>query len=169
VRNTQSWYAIYTNPKQEERVNLNLRLKSLETCYPMVREHSRPSYGKPVYVSKPLFPRYVFARFEVNSFLSKVRYTRGVHSIVSIGHDPAPVDDEVINTIQLRIGQNGFVKTEEELASGDRIMIQDGSLKGLVGIFERGIKASDRVMILLTAINYQSHLIIERDRIKKLS
>ena len=42
-------------------------------------------------------------------------------------------------------------------------------LKNFVGIFERDVKDSDRVMILLNTLKYQAHLLLERELVKKIS
>ena len=52
------------------------------------------------------------------------------------------------------------------LARGDEVRIKDGSLKGINGIFDRTMKDKNRVMILLTAINYQASVVVERDLVQ---
>ena len=39
--------------------------------------------------------------------------------------------------------------------------------KDLIEIFEREVKGSERIMILLTAIGYQGHLDVDRNLIKR--
>jgi len=162
------WYAIYTNPKQEERADSNLRSWSVETFFPKIKVRRHNQFSGKAFITKPLFPRYVFARFDVNNLLSKVRFTRGVQSVVSLGDGPTPVDEKIINLIQSNVGQDGFISTAEEFKYGDEVIIQEGPLRNIVGIFQRGIKSSDRVMILLTTITYQSSIIIGRDGVKKI-
>jgi hypothetical protein len=55
------------------------------------------------------------------------------------------------------------------LKEGDNVTINDGNLQGISGIFEWKLKASDRVMILLTTTNYQGHLMVERELLQKVS
>ena len=47
-------------------------------------------------------------------------------------------------------------------------MIGNGPLRDVVGVFQHDIKGTDRVAILLTAINYQGRVIIEKDLVKKI-
>ena len=44
----------------------------------------------------------------------------------------------------------------------------DGPLKSLFGIFERETKDEDRAALLLTAVNYQCRVVIERELVKKV-
>lgn len=163
------WYAIHTNPKQEERAHQNLQAWGLESLNPKLKERRpNPFTGAPVYVTKPLFPRYIFARFP-ERILHKVIFTRGVHSVVSFNGAATSIDDEIIDLIKARVGADGFVKAaEEELQDGDKVVITAGPMKDLVGITHR-VKDNDRVTILLTAIKYQGRLMVARDSVMKAS
>jgi len=168
VSQQPQWYAIHTNPKQEERACQNLQAWGVESLSLRLKEHRRnPFTGAAVYVSKPLFPRYIFARFHAGSLLHKISFTRGVHSVVSFNATPIPIDDEIIALFQSRQGSDGFVTIGEKLQRGDKVVIKDGPLKDLVGVFERDVKESDRVMLLLTTVNYQGHLTIARGLVRK--
>ena len=48
-------------------------------------------------------------------------------------------------------------------------MVKDGPLKNLAGIFEREMKDTDRIRILLESVSYQAHIEIERDMVEKAS
>lgn len=93
----------------------------------------------------------------------------GVQSVVSFGGSPSPVDDEIIEFFQIRTDKDGFVRLGEDLKPGDRVMIKGGLLNSLVGVFEREMIGSERVMILLQTINYQGHIIVERNSIRKVA
>ena len=79
------------------------------------------------------------------------------------------VEDEIIDLIKSRVGKDGFVQFNEELKRGDKVVIRDGPLANLVGIFERDVEDGDRVLMLLTAISYQGHVTVERELLKKIS
>src|ERR1044072_7426163 len=99
--NHLQWYVIHTNPKQEDRAECNLRAWQVETFNPKIRTCRRNEFtGEPVYSVKPLFPRYFFARFKVNELFHKVRFTRGVHDVVSFGDYPTAVHDDMIAIIK---------------------------------------------------------------------
>ena len=109
----------------------------------------------------------MFVKFNAREQLSKVRFTRGIQSVVCFGESLATVDENIIDLIRERIDENGFVKTNQELKPGDKVVISAGPLRNLMGIFEREIKGSDRITILLTAIGYQGHLMVERELVKR--
>jgi len=168
MENTPHWYAIHTKPKQEERTDENLRAWRVETFSPWlkVRRYDRLSKST-TYQIKPLFPGYIFARFNAQEMYHKVRFTRGVHEIVSFGGNPLPVDDEIIETVKARIREDGFVRLEEDFKKDDKVIIHEGPLKGFVGLFKRSMKDKERIMILLTTLKNQVWLDIDAAAVKR--
>lgn len=163
-----SWYAIRTRPKQEHRADVNLRAWLVPTFVPKLKGPRRSGYvGR--HASTPLFTRYIFARFDASRLLHKINYTRGVESVVSFGGSPVPIDDKIINLIKDRVDKDGFIRLGEEFKYGDKVAIKFGPLKSLVGIFQTRTNASDRVEILLNAVSYQSHLLIDREMIERVN
>ncbi len=170
VTDIPHWYAIHTHLKQENRAERNLNAWNVETFFPRVRNcHFNDFTSEPVYFIKPLFPGYLFARFALDNLLHKVRFTRGVHSVVCMGIDPAPVDDRVIEIIAAQIDGAGFVKTGADFDPGAKVLIQAGPFKGLTGIFEQEASAADRIKILLDCVCFQARVEVERKHVRALA
>jgi transcriptional antiterminator RfaH len=169
LEDTYLWYAIQTNPRQEMRVESNLQAWGVEAYLPKIKERHLNQYSsKYTWLTKPLFLRYLFARFRFNVYGHKIRYTRGVREIVGFGETPFPIDDEIIKLIRSRHDELGYVKLEDEIRPGDEIMVKDGLFKGIHGVFERNISNSDRVMILLKSIQFQAHIVVDRGALRKV-
>ncbi len=164
--NNAAWYAIRTKPREEDRADFNLQAWQVQTFAPKLRELCASDFGKR-YVSKPLFSSYIFARFDAGTQLHKINNTRGVQKVVTFGDSPTPIDDRIIDFIKERIDKDGFIQLGEELTQGDKVTIKYGPFKGLGGIFQKRIKETDRVEILLNALTYDSRLLIERDLIER--
>ena len=98
-----------------------------------------------------------------------MRFTRGVYSVVSFGDGPTSIAEEVIMPIRSNIKVDGFVRIDEEIRPGDRVMVKDGPLKNFAGIFEREMADTDRIRILLENVSYQAHIQIQRDMVLKAS
>jgi transcriptional antiterminator RfaH len=162
------WYALHTKPKEEDRADANLKSWSVETFAPKVKA-GRPSAARARSGGrgKHLFPQYIFARFDLNQSLHKVRFTRGVDKVVSFDGAPVPMDDEIIELIRSQEGADGFIEIREQFKAGEQVMVKDGPLKNLVGCFTREVDDFSRIEILLTAISYQGRAIVERESIRK--
>jgi transcriptional antiterminator RfaH len=164
------WYVIHTHLKQENRVESNLKAWNVEVFLPRMRDCRFNEFTyEPSYFIKPLFHGYLFARFSLNNLLHKIRFTRGVHSVVCVGNTPAPVDDSVIEIIAAQIDEAGFVKIGAGLEPGAKVLIQAGPFKGLTGIFEREASATERIKILLDCVSFQAHVEVERMHFKALA
>jgi transcriptional antiterminator RfaH len=164
------WFAICTHPKQEDRAFYNLLAAQVECFYPRIQESRCNEFtGAITRVARPLFHRYIFARFNIQNSLRKVRYTRGVHSVVSFNLKAAPIDDEIVELLKSRVGNDGFLNIGEPLNPGDKVRIKDGPWRAVIGVVERDTQPNERVQLLLTAINYQGRLTIERQLVEKIA
>src|SRR5688572_22105024 len=116
----RQWYVVHTHLKQEERANRNLVAWGVETLHAKLRTRRHNEFtGVPTYTIEPLFPRYIFAKFNARQQLSKILFTRGVHNVVCFGDSPACVSEEIINFIRALIDQYGFVKASNDLKQGE--------------------------------------------------
>ena len=162
-----NWYAVYTKPKSEEIVSQKLRQTGIEVYNPKLRlkKYIRNQYRE---VIEPLFPCYIFGRFETAKYHWMITYTRGVKKIVGDKTNPWPVSEEVIDFIRCQ-EQDGFISMRyEDIREGDIVRIAEGPLSGLTGIFKRVIKGTERVILLLNAIEYQARAIVERASLIKV-
>jgi transcriptional antiterminator RfaH len=162
-----NWYAIYTKPKSEEVVSQKLRQAGMEVYSPKlkIKKYLRNQYRE---VIEPLFPCYIFGRFEPEKYLWMITYTRGVKKVVGNKDLPWPVTEDIIDFIRCN-EKDGFVSMRcEELKEDDTVRISEGPLAGLTGVFKKIIKGTERVMLLLNAIEYQARVIVERASLIKV-
>jgi transcriptional antiterminator RfaH len=158
-----SWYVIHTKIRQEDRANQNLRAWGVETLLPRRRGRTRSAAGV------PLFARYLFARFDPVSMLQKVRFTRGVHRVVSFDQELAMVPEPIIDLIRARMDAGGLVALGEPWKAGDRLLIRRGPMKDFVAVFDDALNNDDRVAVLLTAVRGHIRVIVARDALAPLA
>jgi transcription antitermination factor NusG len=87
---------------------------------------------------------------------------------VCFNDSATPVDDEIIELVRSRIGEDGFVKTQEDLKAGDEVVINEGRFQNLYGVFERQLPDADRVRILLSTVNFQAHVVVNKALVSKI-
>jgi transcriptional antiterminator RfaH len=162
---SEQWFTVYTKPRQERRAAANLTAWGVETFLPRMRQSRAQQDTTPDDVTA-MFPRYLFARFDVSHYAAKVRYTRGVAGIVGFGEFATPVDDSIIAMIRSRTAPDGILQ-EREPMPGELVEIVGGPLRSLVGVFERELSGRSRVLILLTAIGARAQA--ARAHIRSLS
>jgi transcriptional antiterminator RfaH len=162
-----NWYAIYTKPKTEEIVSEKLKRAGIEVYNPKLRlkKYLRNQYCE---VIEPLFPCYVFGKFDPEKYQWMITYTRGVKKIVGDKTNPWPVAEDIIDFIRGNEKDGVVAMRCEELSEGDRVRISEGPFSGLTGMFRKVIKGTERVVLLLNAIEYQARVIVERASIIKV-
>jgi transcriptional antiterminator RfaH len=120
-------------------------------------------------VTGPLFPCYIFARFDPHQSGRLVKYTNGVTNIVSFGGKPAVVEDAIIAAITDHSQDNVITVEPPKLAPGDLVEIQEGPLRGLQGVFEREMSDRDRVIVLLEVLAKGARVEVSREALEKLA
>ena len=169
MEDTLSWYVVHTHPKQEDRTAVNLQAWGMETLSPKLQVNRRNEFsGQISRIARPLFPSYIFTRFRFNESYHRVRFTRGVSSVITFNDKPTPLEDEIIALIQARIGSDGFVKTTEDFHVGDEVIINDGRFQNFCGVFEREMPDTERVAILLNTVSFQAHVVVDKVLVAKV-
>lgn len=157
-----NWFAIQTKPHGEELAsgyisNLGVDVFLPRTVPPATSGSTNRS------APKPLFPGYLFARFCPANCFHRVQYARGVRRVVCAGGSPVPVDEQIISIIRDRVSDHPAPTTQfSEIHPGEEVMLRDGALSGLCGIFERRTGERGRVLLLLNAIHCQARLFADR-------
>lgn len=149
----KDWYAVYTQPRNELMASEHLARQGFEIFFP--RYLKRRSHARRIeFVPAPLFPRYLFTRFDVNDAgWRAVRSTRGVIDLVRNGIDPVKLPPGVIDQMRARQGDDGYVQLSSNLnlARGARIRIESGPFADYEAIFEAK-RDNDRVVALLSLL-----------------
>ena len=149
----KNWYAVYTQPRGEERAGEHLARQNFEVFLP--RYLKRRSHARQVTtVPAPLFPRYIFVSFDISERgWSVIRSTRGVIDLVRNGLYPVQVPFGVIDEIRRRMGTDGMVELDlyPNLKPGTRIRIDSGPFATYEGIF-KSRRDEERVIALLSLL-----------------
>ena len=157
-----NWYAVNTKPRQENIAQLNLERLSVETFFPQLVQN-KVIRRKKQRVVGPLFPGYLFVRFDIETHYRAVNYAQGVRGVVTFGSSPAEVDKEMIESIKSRFEEGYVVIPPPSFEPGQRVRVQQGPLEGLEAVFESEIPAQQRVVLLMKALFYQARVVVDRE------
>ena len=145
---TPNWYAVYTCAQREKLVATQFASRGIEHFLPLF-ESVREWSDRRVTLQMPLFPGYLFVYTCLRRRLP-ILTVPGVVNLVSVAGQPAPLPAEVVPTLR-----DGLKRVSAEpypyLATGQRISICSGPLKGLTGILLRR-KSGPRVVVSIDAI-----------------
>jgi len=155
------WYVLHIKPRREKIVILNLQRLGVEALCPLIKDSKAPSYRGSQNVPQPLFPGYIFCKFDIRLQYRMVNYASGVVGVVRFGSTLACVEEEIIESIKVRT-KNGLVTlTPSSITTGQVVRIHEGPLKGFEAVFESYLKDSDRVSLLLRNLSYQTRVIMD--------
>jgi len=156
-----SWFVISTKPKQEFIAEQALKSLGANVYLPLYFKKVKKEKEK-VDVLCPLFSGYLFAQFPITEMYHKVRFTRGVKSVLGNSECLWTINNEKIEDIRGR-EDNGIVKMKKKddaFKSGDRILIDEGDFDGWEGVFFEDLPDNERAIIMLTSVSYSSKLIV---------
>ena len=96
------------------------------------------------------------------------RYIPGVKDFLKFGSHVAEVPQPIVDQLRERC-PGGVAQVEPiRLTAGQVIRIQEGPFAGVEAIFERALKDSDRVAVLLDILGRQTKLELPAASIEKL-
>jgi len=126
------WFALQTAPKGEKKVERSLSSKGYDCLLPTYWQRRRWS-DRTVTIELPLFPRYVFCRFNPSA-IGKAITTPGVSRIIRFGGRPAEVSAHEIEALQLLAESSLLREPWAYIPAGTRIKVETGPLAGVEGI-----------------------------------
>jgi transcriptional antiterminator RfaH len=163
-----NWYVIQTKPNKEEEAKSYLSTKGLEVFNPLM-ETFLPRDGRLKKQFKPLFPNYIFGKFDIDRNYNLVRWARGVKKILGFGGNLTPVSEEVIELIKKKTDDHGIVRRNYHFEPNDVVRVKSGPLRDLLGMFDRWVSDSERVRVLMNLIGYQPVVEIHYSMIEKVA
>jgi transcriptional antiterminator NusG len=167
--NPQKWYALHTRSHFEQKVYEGLRGKSIEGFYPRFQVISRRKDRRKK-IMIPMLPGYVFVCSDLKAEEHlEILKTVGVVRIVSFRGRPVPASEEEISSLMILDGTDRTVQNQDYMKKGDRIMIMEGPLKGLIGYYLRHKAQSEKVVVTVELLKRSLAVEIEGWALEKIS
>jgi transcriptional antiterminator RfaH len=146
------WIVINTHAHREHLALDHLHRQEFEAYCPMIRK--RRSHARRVdSVLRPLFPNYLFARFnDHRGGWRPILSTCGVRTIVRAGDRPSLIDDAFIIGLKSREIDGAIVRPATPYQIGERVRIAIGPFDKMVATII-DMDEKDRLVVLLELMN----------------
>ena len=159
------WFAIYTKPRWEKKVNQLLTDKGVE-CYCPLNKVKRKWSDRTKTVEEPLFKSYVFVKVTEEE-RTKVRLTNGVVNFVYWNGKPAIVREKEIQTIKLFLDEHENVQVRPmDLTVQQRVLITSGTFMDrtatVLDVRKKEVKVS------IDSLGYELVALIDKNKIALL-
>ena len=160
------WYAVRVKSKFETIASAGLSGKGYQPFLPLYRARRRWS-DRVKQLDLPLFPGYVFCRFDAGARLP-ILTTPGVMSVVGYGREPVPVDEGEIAAVRAIIASGLPAIPWPYLRTGNRVLIEEGPLAGIEGIV-LSLKKELRLIVSVTMLQRSVGVEIDRAWVRPLA
>ena len=166
---TLKWYAVHTKSRFERKVFDGLMGKTLEAFYPKIQTMSRRK-DRRMKIMVPMLPGYVFVRSTLapEEHLNILK-TAGVVRLVGFKGVPVPAKEEEISSLMILDGTDRTVQNRAFMKRGDRVIIMEGPLKGLIGLYIEHKGQAGKVVVSIELLQRSLVVDIEDWALEKLS
>ncbi|MEZ8988757.1 transcription/translation regulatory transformer protein RfaH [Vibrio breoganii] len=164
------WYLLYCKRGDQERAQMHLENQGVEVYYPKITVEKMVR-GKRQKRSEPLFPSYMFVRFdfEVGPSFTTVRSTRGVSDFIRNGVYPTELQGDLVYTLKQVEGSQEDTEIESDLLQkGDEVIIKSGQFAGVDAIYHEA-DGEKRSILLITMINKKVEVHVDNQDIEAKS
>ena len=161
----KKWYAIYTRPRWEKKVDKLLNEKGMESYCPLQKIQRQWSDRKKI-VEEPLFKSYVFVRIS-DEEQTALRMVNGVVNFVYWMGKPAIVKDKEIQIIRQFMNEYDNVEvTQMPIEAGSKVEVQSGVLMGKSGTVKQVLHK--KVEVFIESIGFTLTAYVEKSKIRLL-
>lgn len=166
IEQKRYWYALYTRPRFEKKVDLQLKELDIQTFLP-IRTVTKYWSDRKKKIDEPLFPSYLFVYTN-----SKEQYltfqTYGSVRLVSFNGTPTRIPDEQIHAVR-RVLESGYTPiVNHYFVKGDEVEIVSGPLVGIKG-FVIEHRGSNHFSVFISGIRQAVAVNIEAHNIKLIA
>jgi transcription antitermination factor NusG len=159
------WFALHVRPRFEKFSANHLSEKGYEVFLPTYVSKRKWS-DRVKTISLPLFPSYIFCRFDIQSRLP-ILIAPGVKSIVGVGKLPTPVDESEIAAVRHVMESTLPSQPWPYLSVGETVRVEKGPLKGVSGIVVR-VKGVERLIVSVSLLMRSVCVEIDRSSVTPL-
>ncbi|MGD1091597.1 MAG: transcription termination/antitermination NusG family protein [Bryobacteraceae bacterium] len=149
MHNDAKWYALRVRSRCEKLTGKHLVNTGYQVCTACAPQR-RVWADRIRCVEMPVFPGYIFARFDPAQGPNVLR-APGIVSIVGFGTSYHPVEDAEIDALNIVLRSGIEVRREPTVHPGTRVRVRYGPLRGLEGVLVQ-FKTQHRLVVSVTLL-----------------
>jgi transcription antitermination factor NusG len=160
------WYVLYTAPRAEKVVYLELTNKNFDVFLPTTKELKVWKNRQKKWIDKVLFPSYIFVNTQAHE-LFQIKQVPKVATYLHIAGKPSIVPHTVIEGLKKMISMDENLTVSTDFCEGEKVKIVHGPLTGYEGILVQK-KGKARFGMQINEINQTVFVDVCTDILEKL-
>jgi len=157
------WFVLRVKSRHEKLVSSHLQSRNVEHLLPLYTSRNKWA-DRYKNVQLPLFPGYVFSRFDLENRGSILR-TPGVIDIVRFGQVLAPVDLHEMEGLQRLVSSGVACEPYGPVEVGEKVEIHSGPFFGLTGLVTE-VRKAFRLVLSVTLLRRSVLVELDRDWVR---
>jgi transcriptional antiterminator RfaH len=145
---SKEWFILQFKPNSHQQAKKNLTRQGFEVFLPLHDTTSR-KLSRFINTSKPLFPGYMFIRFDrAESEWHKINSTYGVSRLITFNSILKSIPTIFVNNLMKQYDLSGKLTPIQKLKKGDHVTVLKGPFANFIATVEK-YEADQRIWILM--------------------
>jgi len=159
---SKEWFILQLKSNSHDRAKKNLTRQGFETFLPLHDTTSRKA-SRFVNTSRPLFPGYMFIRFNrAESEWHKINNTYGVSRLITFNSVLRSIPTSFVNSLMKRYDLSGKLLPIQKLKKGEQVRVLTGPFANFIAIVEK-YEADQRICILMDLMGRKTKIQTQSD------
>ena len=162
---SKEWFILQFKANSHHQAAKNLNRQGFETFLPLHNTTSR-KLSRFINSSKPLFPGYMFVRFnKADSNWHKINNTYGVSRLITFNSILKSIPTTFVDSLMKRYDLSGKLLPIQKLKKGDKVKVLTGPFANFIATVEK-YEADQRIWILMDLMGRKAKIITPSDALK---
>jgi transcriptional antiterminator RfaH len=154
---SKEWFILQFKSNSHHLAAKNLNRQGFETFLPLHDTTSR-RLSRFLNTSKPLFPGYMFIRFDrVESDWHKINNTYGVSRLITFNSILKSIPTTFVDSLMMRYDLSGKLLPVKKLKKGDHVTVLKGPFANFIATVEK-YEADQRIWILMDLMGRETKI-----------
>ena len=162
---SKEWFILQFKPNSHHKAKKNLTLQGFEVFLPLHHTTSRKS-SRFINSSKPLFPGYMFIRFNrAESKWHKINNTYGVSRLITFNSILKPIPTRFVDNLIKRYDLSGKLLPLKKIKKGDQVTVSKGPFANFIATVEK-YEDEQRIWVLMDLMGRETKMHISSNALQ---